>query len=288
MELKNNYYDINNRNIPEIRFLPMSKKKEFKTYEEAIDFLLNELPKKNGKYQYRTLNMDCKEGTLVLFQYDGELIASARFLKNVKHGKTIVYSDGSKSLGYYIFDSSSVRIFNKPITREEYHEIDSLFDKFSQGIRKTEIKHLSELLGLIKSRTNSVEEDSIYIPEEIIDEDGLPEGAKKQININAYERNKEAREECIEHYKRINNGKIKCEICEFEFSDAYGEKFKNKIHIHHITELSEIGEEYIVDPINDLLPVCPNCHMILHSKRPAHTPDEVKKYIEIAKGNSIE
>ena len=118
------------------------------------------------------------------------------------------------------------------------------------------------------------------LPEEINEnEEGIYEGAKKNITVNAYERNKEAREKCIEYHKKINNGIIKCEICGFEFSDVYGEKFKEKIHIHHIKELSEIGQEYIVDPINDLLPVCPNCHMILHSKHPAFTPIEVKKFI---------
>lgn len=279
MESENNYYDMNNISIPEIRFLPMSKKKEFKTYEEAVDFLSNEMPKKNGKYQYRTLKMDCEEGTLVLFQYNGELIASAKFLKNVKYEKTTVYSDGSESIGYYIFDSNSIRIFNEPITRDEYNKIDNSFKKFGQGTRKTEIDHLSKVLELIKFKINNAEEDIIYIPEEIIDIDGLPEGAKKKITINAYERNPEARNKCLEYYREKNNGKLKCEICGFDVQATYGEKFKNKIHIHHIKELSKIGEEYVVNPISDLLPVCPNCHMILHSKRPAYTPIEVQNFI---------
>jgi 5-methylcytosine-specific restriction protein A len=37
--------------------------------------------------------------------------------------------------------------------------------------------------------------------------------------------------------------------------------------VHHIVPISEIGKEYIVDPIRDLVPVCPNCHMALHSKK---------------------
>lgn len=283
MELKNNYYDVNNKSIPEIRFLPMSKEKEFATYEEAVEFLLNEMPAGNGKYGYRTCKMQCKEGTLVLFQYDGKLIAGAKFLKNIKYEKAIIYSDGSKSEGYYIFDSSSIRIFNEQITKDEYREIDTSFIKFGHGARETHIKYLSKVLELIEFKINNAEEDNISIPEEIIDEGGIPEGAKKQITVNAYERNKEAREKCIEYYKKINNGIIKCEICGFEFSEVYGEKFKEKIHIHHIKELSEIGEEYIVDPIKDLLPVCPNCHMILHSKRPAYTLSEVKNFIRIKK-----
>ena len=48
---------------------------------------------------------------------------------------------------------------------------------------------------------------------------------------------------------------------------TYGPEFKGKIEVHHIVPISEIGEDYVVDPVNDLVPVCPNCHTALHSKK---------------------
>lgn len=288
--MKLSYYDITNTEIPEIRFLPMDKESEFPTYEEAIEFLSETMPNRNGKYGYKSNKMTCVKGTLVLFQYDAKLIASARFLENIKYENPIVHSEQDISKGYYIFDVSSVRIFEQPITATEYFKIDNKFKNFNQSTRKTDIKHLKEVLELINTKGNNFEYvDNTILPEEIDEnEECIFEGAKKNITVNAYERSQEAREKCIEYYEKINNGKIKCEICGFEFSEVYGDKFKDKIHIHHIIELAGIGEKYSVDPIHDLLPVCPNCHMILHSKRPAYTPDEVKKYIEMAKGNSIE
>jgi predicted HNH restriction endonuclease len=98
------------------------------------------------------------------------------------------------------------------------------------------------------------------IAEELPDEeiDKMPEGAKKQITVNAYERNPKARELCIQKYG------FKCSVCGFNFEEIYGEIGKGYIHVHHLKPLREINKEYNVDPINDLRPVCPNCHSMLH------------------------
>lgn len=102
----------------------------------------------------------------------------------------------------------------------------------------------------------------------------LVEGAIKNISTNKYERNKEARQKCIEYHGAI------CKICGFDFGKVYGEKLEGKIEVHHKKPLNEIKEEYIVDPINDLIPVCPNCHMVLHSKENGvYTPEEVIKML---------
>src|SRR2546426_4582430 len=111
----------------------------------------------------------------------------------------------------------------------------------------------------------------ITIPEEI-DFDGyeiLYEGAKKQIYVNSYERNSCARDRCIKYYG------ARCIICSFDFEKTYGEVGRGIIHVHHLKPLSDIGEMYRVDPINDLRPVCPNCHVIIHKKNPPYSIDEV-------------
>ena len=58
----------------------------------------------------------------------------------------------------------------------------------------------------------------------------------------------------------------KCAICGFDAKEVYGNEFEGKIHVHHITPIHEVGIEYKVNPLTDLIPVCPNCHMILHTK----------------------
>lgn len=95
-------------------------------------------------------------------------------------------------------------------------------------------------------------------PDEVSDVGSLVEGAVRRITVNAYERNTEARRLCI-----LTHGTACC-ICGFSFGAEYGSDVEGYIHVHHLRPLSEIGGEYIVDPVEDLRPVCPNCHAVLH------------------------
>ena len=90
--------------------------------------------------------------------------------------------------------------------------------------------------------------------------EGFFEGAVQSVNVNKYERSSMARQKCIEYYG------CRCHICGLDFEDKYGELGKGFIHVHHIVPLNEISNEYIVDYKKDLIPVCPNCHAMLHRK----------------------
>ncbi|MDW0109816.1 HNH endonuclease [Sporosarcina aquimarina] len=97
-----------------------------------------------------------------------------------------------------------------------------------------------------------------YYPEEV--PFSLEEGKRRTINVNVYERNPIARKKCMEYYG------CTCQVCELNFEEKYGEIGKGFIHVHHIVPLHEIQNEYVIDPIKDLIPVCPNCHSMLHRK----------------------
>jgi len=58
-----------------------------------------------------------------------------------------------------------------------------------------------------------------------------------------------------------------CFGCGFNFGRTYGELGDGFIEIHHILPLSFAGEAIIVDPKNDLVPLCPNCHRMIHRRR---------------------
>ena len=86
------------------------------------------------------------------------------------------------------------------------------------------------------------------------------EGIKKLILVNKYERNSSARKKCIEFHG------LNCKVCGLNFSTKYGEIGNEFIHIHHLIPINKIGKEYKVNFKDDLIPVCPNCHSMLHRK----------------------
>lgn len=129
-------------------------------------------------------------------------------------------------------------------------------------------KIYNEYLKKLTQKPNPV----IYA-DEVEDEKQYFEGNPKKVYVNIYERNQIARQICIEKYG------VQCTVCNFDFEKVYGEIGKDYIHVHHIKEISTIGKDYSIDPKKDLIPVCPNCHSMLHKKKPAFSVEELKKII---------
>ena len=141
------------------------------------------------------------------------------------------------------------------------------YESLRKVTRQGERKILAKYTKLL------TENEAIIYPDDIENNQDLFEGSKKQIIVNAYERSSQARQECIEHYG------TKCSICNFDFEKVYGDIGKGFIHVHHIKPLSEIDEKYKINPIEDLRPVCPNCHAMLHKRKPAYSIEEIKDKI---------
>ncbi len=135
-----------------------------------------------------------------------------------------------------------------------------------------ELQHALEYLKLVSSESND-NSNTQHLPTEEFSFDEkqfLKEGKIISVIVNRFERNQIARLECIKHYGDT------CYVCGFDFNLVYGEIAKGFIHVHHKLQLSKIRNEYIIDPIHDLVPVCANCHSVIHLSRPALTIEEIK------------
>ena len=111
--------------------------------------------------------------------------------------------------------------------------------------------------------------------------EGLPEGAQLKILVNRYERSRINRQICI-----VVHGAY-CNICGFNFRKQYGVTGEGYIEVHHKVPVSELGKNYRIDPINDLIPVCANCHAMIHKRNPPYSPDEIKLLLSSASQSAI-
>lgn len=99
--------------------------------------------------------------------------------------------------------------------------------------------------------------------EEIIIEGG------SYIQMTKYtQRSRKLRDAAIKYFTELDDGNIICKCCGFDFS-YYSPKYScNCIEIHHIKPLfkyEDIDErKTIEEALINLLPVCPNCHRVIH------------------------
>lgn len=96
------------------------------------------------------------------------------------------------------------------------------------------------------------------------------EGGIRVTTLNRYERDSAARKKCIEHYG------ASCVVCGFNFGEVFGSEFVGFIHVHHLVPIVEIGRQYVIDPIDDLRPVCPNCHAAIHVGGETRTIEQIQ------------
>jgi predicted HNH restriction endonuclease len=102
----------------------------------------------------------------------------------------------------------------------------------------------------------------------------LQEGEGRTVSVDEHERNPIARRQCIEHWGAI------CQVCGFRFAVLYGPLGEGYIHVHHLAPIGMTAGPRPVDPVNDLRPVCPNCHAIIHKKHPPYSIEDVIEFID--------
>jgi 5-methylcytosine-specific restriction enzyme A len=156
-------------------------------------------------------------------------------------------------------------------SERKYKYWDLFFDGKDEGskfywILRSNLKEALEQTNLTADET---------FPEEFSrqTEEKLIEGIKRKITVNAYERNRKAKDQCKEYWGSD------CFVCGFDFKKNFGALGEGYIHVHHLTPVSKIGKSYEIDPINDLRPVCPNCHSMIHRLENPLTIDELKEII---------
>ncbi|MFD1259819.1 HNH endonuclease [Entomomonas asaccharolytica] len=166
----------------------------------------------------------------------------------------------SKSSSYYATIDDYVSFKIKPIAKLGHNKyIEKIPDNkkknyWRNAVRKIDDETYSTILALANV--------NISLEYEISDDlVSSQEGNKKKIYTTIYERDPKLRKQVI-----AKKGTT-CVCCGFNFSNFYGEIGNGYTHVHHIKPLHVYGGESIQVTIDDLEPVCANCHAMIHRKK---------------------
>jgi 5-methylcytosine-specific restriction protein A len=102
---------------------------------------------------------------------------------------------------------------------------------------------------------------------------GEVEGRKIVAKLTRYERSRKNRRACINHFG------ASCQICGLDFSQFYGVIGDGYVEVHHRLPVSMMASAYRLDVVKDLIPVCSNCHRMMHRRWPPITPEELGEMI---------
>jgi 5-methylcytosine-specific restriction protein A len=187
------------------------------------------------------------------------------------------YNVISKVENSFLIENENDRKIELPYSKNDGYGYGQSNIWYAEENNEKTISFRNKIINDIKNIINN-----IVLYENIYDEKKYFEGevSKEIKEVSKIKRNYEARKKCLEYYFP-NNEYYKCKICDFDFEETYGEAGKCYIEVHHIKshakKSKEIGKHEI-NPINDLIPVCSNCHSIIHrGKRPL----EIEKIKEI-------
>ncbi|MEK4152407.1 HNH endonuclease [Carnobacterium sp. FSL E2-0243] len=199
-------------------------------------------------------------------KYYCEVISVNKKESTIDDSSFVMEGSTYKNYGRYM-TLRLIKKMNEPVRIDELSEI---------GIRPPQGPHR------LKPEITSLFEEYINI-DEVIESVGkdfqsivYKEGKRIGLYTYCYERNQKLRKKAIEIHG------TRCLGCRFSFLEMYGEYGEDYIEIHHTKPLSSIKEEVIVNPDTDLVPLCSNCHRIVHRRKEILTINELKMLIKQA------
>ena len=148
----------------------------------------------------------------------------------------------------------------------------AISDRYAGLFTKAELDEAQRRLDQV-SKTAWPKRSETSFPDEVDPDTEFDEGSVQKVLVNRYERDPKARTKCIAYHG------ARCKVCDMDFEERYGQIGEGFIHVHHIRPLSGPGAKRRIDPKKDLVPVCPNCHAMLHRTDPPMDIKDLRRLI---------
>ena len=273
-----NEIDLQLAEVGKVLELPISRRWEKSNYEYDFVVRLQELPAPMGlellvgddflNWHLETSLDDFAKPTLELcrisFNQDPEAILSYCELAQMK----------SKNFTFLV-NGISIFDLNKEEPWNDFQiSMTRTYGNLSESMPALKIA-LIDLLAIILSLTNLTPEIRSSPEKNGIDESEFKEeGSESEVLCKKYERSRFNRQLCLSYYG------FRCMACNQLMAEVYGQPGTSVIHVHHIVPVSLMGGSKTLNPIRDLVPLCPNCHNVAHRKHPPYSLDELRDFLK--------
>ena len=212
--------------------------------------------------------------------YQGFLSYLGRWIPSYRMPAKDYYSKFNSAIKSYINKSGQFDEIDSILDIVDIKLLNRILESMQSGVAfvtkdNKKAEGLKYYIDYLKSRSSvdSSTPQEEYEIQDVVEE--YKEGSILDCHGSKYERSRSARQACLAHYGYV------CRVCGFDFEKKYGEIGRNFIEVHHRTELcSYAGENHTVDYIKDLIPVCSNCHSMLHRTKPAMKVEQLQDYLK--------
>ncbi|NLC65465.1 MAG: hypothetical protein GX752_00825 [Clostridium sp.] len=241
---------------------------------EVIDskIIIKKIDKSILKYGEIRIPNDLRDffGLFEMEKYEREEI-SIKF-KNLEY-EAVIYIDNfarrrgklrwGRELGLAINESVQEYLFlkeNKGKIKEEIIEKEIDLDKYNPLIRieKNNEKHYKFELIFPSEMEIDIEQYKLH-------EDKFIYGVRSR-----YELDPKIRLEALKYHG------MSCKICGFNYESTYGELGKGYIQIHH--KYHDDNSSFDIDIKKDIIPICDNCHSMIHRNKYKNIDSEELEY----------
>lgn len=138
---------------------------------------------------------------------------------------------------------------------------------------------LLTLMSLLLPLVDVEESDMAGEGKDHVTGSGFEEGGATYTLNKRYERDPRNRAICLAVHG------ARCQGCGLAMEERYGKPAAGFIHVHHLKPLAEMDEAAVMDPVQDLVPLCPNCHSVVHRRSPPYSVVELRDMIHDAGAN---
>jgi len=150
---------------------------------------------------------------------------------------------------------------------------DGTFEIHGRAALGDPIEDIAELLDIVVSLFGFMAGEKL----DYSDDDFKREGRAYRIETNKYERSRFNRSLAI----KIHG--LKCFGCDFDFEKFYGPAGAGIIEVHHLLPVHLMTERRVVDPRSELVPLCSNCHTMVHREDPPFTIEQLRSFVTLAR-----